>query len=130
MGDIGLFAAGASSVITIPFTLRAILSRIFKWEKGIASTPARVLGVLAVIFGAALAITGTSPVQIIIFAQATSGFALPFIAALLLVAANNKKALGEHVNKTWQNLVGSFAVILAFILGFWGLFKVVSRLLG
>ncbi len=130
VGDLGLFAAGASSAIAIPFTLRAILSSIFKWEKGIASTPARILGVIAVLFGAALAITGASPVQIIVFAQATSGFALPFIAALLLVAANNRKILGEHVNKTWQNIVGSIAVILAFILGFWGLFKVVSRFLG
>ena len=128
VGDIGLFAAGASSVITIPFTLRSILSRIFKWENGFDSTPARVLGVIVVLFGAALAIAGTSPVQIIIFAQATSGFALPFIAALLLIAANNKKVLGEYVNKTWQNVVGFIAVILAFILGFWGLFKIVSPL--
>lgn len=130
VGDLGLFAAGLSSAIAVPFTMRAILSNVFTWEKGIASTQVRVLGVIVVAFGAAFAILGSSPTQIIIFAQATSGFILPFIAALLLVAANNKKVLGEYVNKAWQNVIGSAAVILAFILGVWGLYNVILKLIG
>lgn len=130
VGDVGLFAAGLSSAIAVPFTMRAILSSVFGWEKGSASAPARVLGVVVVIFGTVLAISGTSPAQIIVFAQATSGFILPFIAFLLLVAANNKKLLGAYANKPWQNAVGFASVALAFVLGINGLTKVVSKLFG
>lgn len=129
VGDIGLFAAGLSSAIAVPFTMRAILSKIFKWEKGIASVPARILGTIIVLLGLAFAFFSISPIQIIIFAQATSGFLLPFIAVLLLVAANSK-AMGEFKNKAWQNIAGILATTLAFILGFWGLYNVVMRLLG
>lgn len=130
VGDIGLFAAGLSSVIAVPFTLRAILSKVFNWDAGITATPARVLALIVIAFGAAMAILGGSPTQIIVFAQATSGFILPFIALIVLVAANNRKLLGDFVNKAWQNIVGSLAVVLAFILGFWGLYNVVLKLIG
>lgn len=130
VGDVGLFAAGLSSAIAVPFTMRAILSSVFTWERGAASVPARVLGVIVVAFGSAFALLGSSPTQIIIFAQATSGFILPFIAFLLIVAANNKRILGDHVNKPWQNIVGVLSVVLAFILGINGLYNVIAQLIG
>ncbi len=130
IGDIGLFAAGLSSAIAVPFTMRAILSKVFNTEGGIAAPSLRILGLVVVVFGAGLAISGTSPTQIIIFAQATSGFILPFIAALLIVAANNTKVMKEYINKPWQNVVGGIAVALTFILGAWGLYNVVLRLIG
>ena len=129
VGDMGIFAAGLSSAITVPFTMRTILSRAFHLEGGMKAAPIQVLAVIAVFFGAAFALFGASPAQIIIFAQATSGFVLPFIALFLIVAANNKKLLGEYANKPWQNIAGTLAVVLAFILGFNGLYNVIIQIL-
>ncbi|MBV7433176.1 Nramp family divalent metal transporter [Dermabacteraceae bacterium TAE3-ERU5] len=130
VGDLGLFAAGLSSAIAVPFSMRAILSKVFHTEGGIANPYLRGLGLVVVAFGTFLAISGAKPIQIIIFAQATSGFILPFIAALLIIAANNSKVMKEYVNKPWQNVVGGLAVLLSFILGFWGLYNVISKLIG
>ena len=72
----------------------------------------------------------TRPIQIITAAQVISGISLPFIAILLVIATNNKKLLGEHTNTLVQNVLGVIAALVTLGLGSWGLFGVITRLLG
>lgn len=130
IGDIGLLSAGLSSAIAVPFTLKSIISKLFHWEGGINNNKAKILGAIVVAFGTFLAMTNTKPTQIIIFAQATSGFFLPFVAILLMIVSNNKKLLGKHTNTVFQNVLGSIAVMVTLGLGSWGLYGVFSKLFG
>lgn len=130
IGSFGLFAAGLSSAIAIPFTLRSIFCKLFKWEGGILSTKAKILGTVVIAYGTTLAIIGTNPIQIIIFAQAMSGFTLPFIAVLLLIVTNNKKLMGKYTNSKLQNILGTIAVLVTIGLGSWGLYNVFLRVFG
>lgn len=130
VGDFGLAAAGLSSAIAIPFTLKSIFAKLFHWEGGAYSPQAKILGAVVVVFGTILAMTGYSPIQIILFAQATSGFFLPFIAIMLMIAANNKRLLGKHTNNLVQNFFGAIAVIVTLGLGFWNLFNTLIKIFG
>ena len=130
VGDFGLAAAGLSSAIAIPFTLKSIFAKLFHWEGGAYSPQAKILGAVVVVFGTVLAMTGYSPIQIILFAQATSGFFLPFIAIMLMIAANNKRLMGKFTNNLVQNFFGALAVIVTLGLGFWNLFNTLMKIFG
>ncbi|SEK52386.1 NRAMP (natural resistance-associated macrophage protein) metal ion transporters [Carnobacterium iners] len=128
IGDLGIFAAGLSSAIAIPFILKTILASIFNWEKGINDNKAKLMAAIVVIFGTAFAVADVKPTQIIIFAQATSGFFLPFFAALLLVVSNSKTIMGKYTNTLLQNILGLIAVVVTLIIGMIGLYGTVSNL--
>lgn len=128
IGDIGLTAAGLSSAVAVSYTIRSIYSRLFKWEGGSLSLPAKILGTIVIVFGTAFAMFSTTPTQIIVVAQAVSGFSLPFIAIVLMVVANNKKLMGEKRNKIFSNLVGIIAVAVTLFLGLRNLYNVLSNL--
>lgn len=129
IGDLGLFAAGLSSAIAIPFTFRAIMSKAFNTKDGINNTKLRVVAVIVVLFAVFILFNKISPLAIILVAQATSGLVLPIIAAILLVAANNQRIMRGFTNKPWQNIVGGLAVVLSFILGANGLLNVIKKLI-
>lgn len=128
LGNLGLFATGLSSAIAIPFTLKNITSRVFEFEKGSEDTRAKIIGVVVILFGTALALIGRNPQEIIILAQATSGFFLPLITILILIVTNNKRLLGNYVNNIYQNIVGVLVVILTFALGIRGIMQAIEGL--
>lgn len=133
LGDLGLFAAGLSSAIAIPFTLKNITTSVFGFSDGVHGKKANTLAVIVVIFGTLLSVTGTNPLQIIITAQAVSGFFLPLITVLILIVANNKTLLGEYRNNAIQNIVGALVVVLTLLLGANGIvqaFNTLMKLLG
>lgn len=128
VGDVGLFAAGLSSAIAVSYTIRAIYSRLFHWEGGSTSLPAKLLGTLVVVFGTAFAMFSKTPVQIIVIAQAVSGFSLPFISIVLLIVANNRRIMGQMRNRIFSNIVGILAVLVTLGLGIRNVVNVLSKL--
>lgn len=124
IGDIGLLAAGLSSAVAVSYTMRSIYSRLFKWEGGSTSMPAKILGTIVIAFGTAFAMFSKTPTQIIVVAQAVSGFSLPFIAIVLLVVANSKKLMGDYRNKLFSNVVGIIAVAVTLFLGLRNIYNV------
>lgn len=121
-GSFGLVFAGLSSSIATPYMSGVIFSKLFKWNKENDYRP-KVIAGIAVVIGTAFAMFGARPTQIIIFAQATSGFFLPFISILFIIAANNK-SLGKYKNNTFQNILGLISVAVTFILGMWTLYNI------
>ena len=123
---IGLVLAGISSSIATPFMVGFIWGKLFKWDLVKDKRPKIVASVI-VVFGTVLAMFGTQPVPIILFAQATSGVFLPFVA-VLFVMATNSKILGEHRNTLTQNILGGIMVIVMFTLGFRTIWNVLTSL--
>ena len=128
IGDLGLFAAGISSAIAVAYTIKAIFSKLFRWEGGPDSRNAKIAGAIVVVFGTVLAMVNTKPAQIIVFAQAVSGFSLPLFAILLMLVTNNKRIMGDKTNSIWRNLWGIIAVVVTLGLGIKGLYGVFSNL--
>jgi len=115
IGDVGIAAAGLSSSIATPLILKVVLARVFKWDAN--DIKARAAGGAAVIFGTIFAAFGTNPTQIIVFASAISGLFLPIVAVLIMIAANNKRLLGDYQNTIMQNVLGGFATLVTIGLG-------------
>jgi len=105
----GLFAAGFSSAVTAPLAA-ALAGRELLGRKDLALTNTsfgfRIIwgGVLAV--GLLVACLELDIISVIIAAQVANGLLLPFIAAIVLVMANERVLLGERVNTWWQNTAG------------------------
>ena len=121
----GLMLAGLSSAIATPYMVGHIWSKVFKWTKPNDVRPKAVAAII-VVFGTTLAMFGTTPVPIILFAQATSGVFLPFIAVLFVLATNSEK-LGKFKNTFLQNALGFVMVAVMFLLGGRTLWNVLSR---
>lgn len=130
IGDIGLIAAGLSSSVAVSYTIRAVFSRLFNWEGGSTGLYAKLTGTAVTIFGTLFAMFSGTPAKVIVVAQAVSGFALPFIAIVLLVVANNKKLMGDLKNKVFSNAVGVIAVAVTLYLGLRNAWNALSKLFG
>lgn len=59
-----------------------------------------------------IALSGSSPVQLIITAQALNGIALPMVCIICWILCNKKKLLGDYANNLRQNVV--MGIVTAF----------------
>ncbi|SEQ30525.1 NRAMP family divalent metal transporter [Neolewinella agarilytica] len=102
----GLFAAGFSSAVTAPLAAGLAGRELLGREMGNTSTPFRIIwgGVLAV--GLLVACLELDIIGVILAAQVANGFLLPFIAAIVLVFANDRELLKNNINAHWQNMAG------------------------
>ena len=120
---IGMLAAGLTSAITAPLAAAFAVCGAMNWPNDFSSRRFQAVWLLVLVCGASFAIAGARPLAAIIFAQATNGLLLPFIAIFLLVAMNQHSLLGRYRNGVWTNTLGGLVVTVVSALG---LFKVYS----
>lgn len=119
-GAFGLLFAGLSSSIATAYMAGVIFGKMFDWEED--DKRSKAVSVIAIVIGTLFAMFGARPTQIILFAQATSGFFLPFISILFVISANSK-SLGKYKNTIFQNILGGISVAVTFVLGMWTLYN-------
>lgn len=110
---IGFFGAAFSSMLANATAGGTVLADSFGWARGMSARPVRlgILGILA--FGATVTvIAGSSPVQLIIIAQALTVVAKPLLGVVLVVLANNRRLMGGMRSSWWQNLAAGAGVLL------------------
>ncbi|WP_227869893.1 Nramp family divalent metal transporter [Streptomyces otsuchiensis] len=110
---LGFFGAAFSSMLANATAGSTVLADAFGWAREVSALPVRlgILGILA--FGAAVTvIAGSSPVQLIIIAQALTVLVKPLLGVVLLVLANNRTLMGPLGNAWWQNVCGAAGVLL------------------
>lgn len=113
----GLFAAGLSSAITAPLATGFAAAELFGFDSDPTAMKFRLVAGAVLFIGAAVAITGAKPVEIILFAQFANGLLLPIIAVFLIVAANSKVILGAYTNGILANAAGGVVVLITAGLG-------------
>lgn len=114
----GLFAAGITSAITAPLAAAFAASGVLGWDEDLKSNKFRAVWMLVLAVGTIVAGTKLSAIQIIFFAQVANGLLLPLIVAFLLWTMNNKKLLGDFVNRPWQNAIACLLLLVSLGLGF------------
>jgi manganese transport protein len=114
---VGFAAAGLSSAITAPLAAAYATLDAFGWGRDVRRPVARIVLFGTMIVGTVIALVGTRPVPLILFAQVLNGLVLPIVALVLLIAMNDRRRLGEHVNGWWANLLGGLIVVLCAVLG-------------
>jgi Mn2+/Fe2+ NRAMP family transporter len=123
---IGLFAAGLTSAITAPLATAFAMTEILGLEGGPRSLSFRAIALSVIAAGAALALTGIKPVEIILTAQFANGLLLPIIALFLLAAMNRRALLADYANGWRANLAGGVTVLVAAALGARAIWNVVA----
>jgi Mn2+/Fe2+ NRAMP family transporter len=123
----GLFAAGMTSAVTAPLAAAYATCGALGWPKKLRSLRFSLVWIFVVVVGTLLAtVTGKSPIQAILFAQAANGLLLPVVVVFLLVVMNRDGLLGRYTNNMAANLIG---VLVAIIAGGIGVVQIVKLFL-
>lgn len=113
----GYAAAGLSSAITAPLAAAYTVLGVLDRGRDTRQPAARATWIGCIAVGAMAALSGLRPVPLIVFAQLVNGLLLPIVAMVLLLAMNDRRRLGEHVNGWRGNVAGGLVVLLCVVLG-------------
>jgi len=113
----GLFAAGLTSAITAPLATGFAMVEILGLKGGERALTFRLIALSVIVIGAALALAGIRPIEVILTAQLANGLLLPIIAGFLLYAMNQSALLGRYANGWLANCAGGLVMIVAIGLG-------------
>lgn len=115
--SLGFFGAAFSSMLANATAGGTMISDAL--GKGpTANSSAAKVGISGILFFGLLitVIFNSAPVQLIVIAQATTVFVAPFLALLIIIMSNNKKLMGQMVNKWWQNVMGIIGLTAVLVL--------------
>jgi NRAMP (natural resistance-associated macrophage protein)-like metal ion transporter len=114
----GLFVASVFSATILPLATAFYVSEAFGFEAGIDKKwhEAKEFYILytgiLVLSALIILIPGAPLIQISIWSQVINGILLPVVLVSMIVLINNRKIMGNYVNKPMQNLVGWSAVVI------------------
>jgi manganese transport protein len=114
---LGYAAAGISSAVTAPLAAAYTLLDALGRKRDVTSPLARSVWAGCLFIGAGAALIGFRPVPLIFVAQLVNGLVLPIVAVVLLIAMNDRKRLGDHVNGWRGNIIGTVVALLCVVLG-------------
>jgi manganese transport protein len=109
---LGFFGAAFSSMVANATAGGTLLADGLGWGNRLDSGRVKLLILAILAFGATVtAIATTSPVKLIVVAQALTVLVAPLLGILLLVLANNRGLMGRMRNRPWQNAVSVLGLI-------------------
>ncbi|NLY43321.1 MAG: Nramp family divalent metal transporter [Clostridiaceae bacterium] len=125
---IGLFAAGFSSAITAPLAAAFATSGILGWKIDLKDNRFKGVWIIIIAIGIILSALGqSSPVQVILFAQAANAIILPIIAIYLMFVLNNKEKMGKYANNTVTNIMAVLVILVTIVISYRSLLLFVEQ---
>jgi Mn2+/Fe2+ NRAMP family transporter len=118
----GLFIASIFSATILPLATAFYVCEAFGFEAGIdkkwdEAKEFYVLYTGILIIGALIILLPNAPlIQISLWSQVLNGMLLPVVLICMILLVNNKKIMGEHVNKPINNIIGWSAVVILIAL--------------
>ncbi|MFN0292582.1 Nramp family divalent metal transporter [Pedobacter helvus] len=110
---IGLFGASFSSLIGNAVLGGSLLGDTFQYGNNLNHKMVKLFISLVMIFGGLIAlIFGKLPLELIVFAQSITIFLVPFIGIAILMVANDREIMGEHVNNSTTKFCGFLGLLL------------------
>ncbi|NYF12514.1 Mn2+/Fe2+ NRAMP family transporter [Pseudoclavibacter sp. JAI123] len=114
---LGFAGAAFSSMIPNAIAGGTMLSDAFGRGASANTITARVTSGFILAFGLAVTlIFQTSPVELIVLAQALTILVAPILAALIIIMANRRSLMGEMRNRWWQNAFGILGLVAVLAL--------------
>src|SRR5699024_2628511 len=113
---IGMFGAGATSVMSAPLAAVFAVSGVLGWKPEFISYKVGARWLMIILIGVIFSGLAYSPTSTIIFAQNAKGLILPIIVMFMIVVMSNSARLGAYVNKTWMSVVAWIIFIITLVL--------------
>lgn len=120
----GLFIASVFSATILPLATAFYVCEAFGFEAGIdkkwdeAKEFYSLYTGILILAGAIILIPGAPLIFISLWSQVLNGMLLPVVLVCMILLVNNKKIMGEYVNKPLNNLIGWSAVVILIVLTF------------
>lgn len=128
--SLGLWAAAVSSVLYQVSIHNMLFPPAFKLDEDPRAKHNIIVTCLVVLVPIILiVIFGSSPVQLIIAAQALNGIALPMVCIISWILCNKKSLLGEFVNNTRQNVIMGIVTLCTLVFAVNAFYSVVKNLI-
>lgn len=109
---LGFCGSALSSMIPNAIAGGTILSDALGKGASAGTTAARIVSGCILAFGVIVTLLfQSSPVELIVFAQALTMFVAPVLAVLIVIMANNKDLMGALRNAWWQNAFGVIGIL-------------------
>ena len=114
---LGFMGAAFSSMVANATAGGTMLSDGLGRGATAASRTAKLISAVILAFGLAVTLAfQSSPVQLIVIAQAMTVFVAPILATLIIVMANLRRLMGSLTNTWWQNLFALVALASVVLL--------------
>jgi Mn2+/Fe2+ NRAMP family transporter len=114
----GLFVASVFSATILPLATAFYICEAFGFEAGIdkkwdEAKEFYILYTGILIISAIIILIPNAPlIKISVWSQVINGILLPVVLISMILLINNKKIMGVHVNKPFNNIIGWSAVIV------------------
>jgi len=118
----GLFIASVFSATILPLATAFYVCEAFGFEAGIdkkwdEAKEFYILYTGILVVGAAIILIPNAPlIAISLWTQVINGMLLPVVLVCMILLVNNKKIMGEYVNKPVNNIIGWSAVTVLVVL--------------
>jgi NRAMP (natural resistance-associated macrophage protein)-like metal ion transporter len=119
---VGVIGTGLLAVPVLAGASAYGVAEAFGWREGLARPLFQARGfygviALSTLVGMALNLFGVNPIQALVYAALLNGLvAVPLLAVILLVA-NNRRVMGEHVNGWLSNVMGGVTLVALAVAG-------------
>jgi Mn2+/Fe2+ NRAMP family transporter len=117
---LGIFAATFSAAMETGLSSAYTVAQYFGWQWGKLVAPREAarfhtLILVSILFGILTLATTIDPVQLTEFMLVFSAFILPLTYLPILVIANDREYLGDHVNGWFSNMIGTVFLLVIVI---------------
>jgi NRAMP (natural resistance-associated macrophage protein)-like metal ion transporter len=125
---LGFFGAAFSSMIPNCIAGGTMISDALGRGPSADTMTARMGSAFILAFGVVVTLifAGSSPVELIVLAQALTVLFAPILAALIIVMSNNRALMGPLRNTWWQNLLGVVGMLAVLALSIRLLFSLIG----
>ena len=124
--SLGLFAAGLTSAVTAPLAASYVTCGCLGWSVESKGYKFRLVWFCVLFLGVLFSSLNYKSIEVIKFAQVANGILLPVIAIFLLIVANNKKLLKNHVNSYLFNFITVVIVLVTIFIGLKSILSVIG----
>jgi NRAMP (natural resistance-associated macrophage protein)-like metal ion transporter len=113
----GIVGTGLLSVPVLAGSASFAVAELFSWPSGLDLRPRQAwrfyLTILvSFVAGMAFDLFGLNPIRLLVFSAVLNGLLAPPLMILVMLVANDRAIMGEHVNGFWLNALGWTATAL------------------
>lgn len=113
----GIIGTGFLAIPVLAGSLSYIVAETFGWKQGLEKKFSQAPGfyltiTLSLVAGLCLDFLNISPIQALFYTAVLYGITAPVMILIVLHICNNKKVMGDSVNKRWSNITGMLTFLL------------------
>ena len=119
---LGIIGTGVLAVPVLAGSVGYAIAEAFDWKKGLGKRFAQARAFYLVIAGATVAgllinFTSISPMHLLYYSAMLNGILAAPLMVVILILANDRSVMGEHVNGRLSNILGWTITVLMGIVG-------------